>query len=309
MHRMTTVVLITAATLIAMSAGARAQDDDAGAGGGSGSGDATGAGSGDATGTGTGGEATGGETMAPAAGAWSTAILDRPLVLDKEKLEVHGSLPILAIRTPAIPPATGTETTTAIDLDIGASYGVADKLEAGLDYLFALKDFEIKGAFLLHGAYAALHNDKMDLALAAALSLSVQSGNQVNLYLGAWFRYKVMPKLDVHTGLPGLPYGALNTGSQFRVGLNNGNNSDLQLPVGVGLQATPNLYAFADTNIANIGISPSGSSAIFADFILLTLGAFYSPNGQLDVGATFQDDLKNAGDAYIISFAARYYVK
>src|SRR5262249_40410846 len=149
----------------------------------------------------------------------------------------------------ATPPATGSQTRTIMLLDVGASYGVVDKLQVGIDYLFALKEFEIKGTIGLHGAYSLLRNDKMDLAVAAALLLSVQQDNTVSLWLGGWFRYKVMPNLDVHTGRPGQVANALV--NQLSINLNNGNAVLLRLPVGVGFQANPNLYAYAETTIAD----------------------------------------------------------
>ena len=82
------------------------------------------------------------------------------------------------------------------------------------------------------------------------------------------------------------------------------------MKVGVGFQATPQIYAFASTTLAGFALSGGGSSVyIFSDFIPISVGAFYSASDKLDLGAEFSDDLKNAGDFYSIAFTARYWVK
>lgn len=309
MHRMTTVVLIAATCLVGMSARAFAQGDDNG----SGSGDASGSGSGDASASGdadANGSGAGSAEMAPAqvwTGGWSTAISDRPLVLDQSKLDIHANLPILAISLPD--GMGGTSTSTGVGLGVGVNYGVAPKLEAGLDYNLSLKEFDATGNIVVHAAYGALHQAKMDLALAATVAIDLHSGNNAALTLGAWFRYKIAPKFSIFTGNPGLPFGGPSSAGQLSIGLNNGNNVALALPVGVGIQASPQLFAFLSTTIANIGISPSGSTFIFSDFVPVTVGAFFSPSNKLDVGLTFSDDLKNAGDFYIFALSARFFVK
>jgi hypothetical protein len=46
-----------------------------------------------------------------------------------------------------------------------------------------------------------------------------------------------------------------------------------------------------------------------ADFVPLGLGAWFSPQKNLDLGVTFSDDLKHAGDRYVITFGGRYYIQ
>jgi hypothetical protein len=63
--------------------------------------------------------------------------------------------------------------------------------------------------------------------------------------------------------------------------------------VGFAFQASPQIYAFANTNLAVIEISDAESGFIFADFIPLSLGAFFSPSNTMDVGASLDlGDLK-----------------
>ena len=53
--------------------------------------------------------------------------------------------------------------------------------------------------------------------------------------------------------------------------------------IGLALQATPQVYAFLQTDIARFGISNSSNAFLFADFIPLDLGLFYAASHQLDV--------------------------
>ncbi|MGE5187237.1 MAG: hypothetical protein ACM31C_34550 [Acidobacteriota bacterium] len=259
---------------------------------------------------------------APAPGGW-LQLNDRPLVIPQGKFEVHGGLPILSIKT--VDPTTMMSTTDTLEaLSLGATYGVADKIEAGIDYAFPLHpNGDItKGILGFHGAFAALHDDKMDLAVAAGLALNVGGNNTLaDLQLGGWFRYKVTPMISLFTGQPPVPFtlGGFSSfiappvGYQLQIGLNNNQPTILTLPVGVGIQAAPQVFLFAETNIADIYLSnaPPNQSAlvIFSDFIPLGVGGYYSVNDQLDLGVTFADDLKSAGDFYVFTLAARYYIK
>lgn len=264
--------------------------------------------------------ATGAPPAAAAPGGW-LQLNDRPLVLPMGKFEIHGGIPILNFSvTTGMPPMTTSQVFEG--LSVGATYGIADKIEGGIDYSFPLHpngDVTV-GDLLLHGAFAAMHSDKMDLAIGAGLSLDVGGSTTLaQLELGGWFRYHVAPKISIFTGQMPVPSvlfpvgGGGTLGYQLNIGLNNSQPITLGLPVGVGLQAAPNVFVFAETEIANIYLSngPGNSSGafIFSDFIPIALGAYFSASDQLDLGVTFLDDLKNAGDAYAFTFGGRYYIK
>lgn len=315
------ILFIGAGVLLATGV-AFAQDPPAGGGGG----DATAAGAGSGSGS-----AAGSVTAVPAGPTadWPIAINDRPLVLNQGKLDIHGGFPIA---TSSSTNAMGMSTSNTVeDLAIGATYGVADKIEIGGDYALRLNpDASAKGLLDFHGGYAALHSGKMDLAVAAGLQILFVDGvdatgmattnSYLSLQLGAWLRYKVADKISIFTGNPGTPGGLPGffgfvfppVGYQLAIGLNNSGPTILSLPVGAGFQATPNIYAFLATDIADIYLSngPANSSAhIFgSDFIPVGVGAFYSMP-KLDVGVSISDDLKNAGDLYILNLLARFYVK
>ena len=312
---MTAKVMFIGASLLLAAGTAFADDPGAAAGGGAGDPAA-------------GGGTAGAPAPAPAPGdagaataGWSSAINDRPLVLPQGKLEVHGALPILAITTSN---GMGMSTTdTAEALGVGATFGIADKLEGGLDYFFPLNpNGDVTKGFLdIHGAFSAIHTDKMDLAIAAGLAFNLSGSNtDFLLNLGGWFRYKVAPNISIFTGQPPIPFqlGGLSTflapplPFQFEIGLNNSQPAILDLPVGIGLQATPQIFAFASLDLADIYLTnaPPNKSALVvgSDFIPVGIGAFFTAD-KLDVGVEFADDLKNAGDFYIVSLLARFYVK
>jgi hypothetical protein len=300
--------------------------DDPPAGGGGG-GDATGAGAG------SGSAAAGVSATAGGAVAGWGQINDRPLVIPQGKLEVHGGVPILSI---SVPNAMGGTTSSTLEaLSVGGSFGVVDKVQVGLDYAFGLhpNGDVTKGLLGIHGAYAAMKNEKMELAVAANLAISLfgtnAMGNSVTnlgLELGAWFRYKLAEKISIFTGQPALPFtlGGFSSflappiGYQIGIGLNNSQATTLTLPVGVGFQATPQIYTFAELDLAEIYLANGPKDAmgnsttatlIFKDGTPLGLGAFFSANDQLDLGLTFADDLNHAGDFYVITLAGRYYIK
>lgn len=265
-------------------------------------------------------------TAAPPA-AGPSAINDRPLTLDKGRLEVHAGLPLTVVTLPTL--TGGSTTSTSAAFAFGATYGVADKVEIGGDYAISIHPGDIKGALSLHGAYIAIAKPTYDLAVGGAFivhpieyqdpaSQTTYTTTYVAIQGGAWFRYRAMPALTVFTGLPALPHPDLSLSRaglafppmpyQLTIGLNNSGAVGLSLPVGVGYQATPNIYAFAATNIANIKIAHTSNALVFADFIPLTVGGFYSLK-QFDVGATFSDDLKQPADYLTFSIVARYFVR
>jgi len=253
------------------------------------------------------------------------AIDDRPLTLPKRKIDVHGGLPIVVL--PYIDNTGLLTTKTSEGLTVGASYGVDDKTEIGGDYTVSLNPGSLSGLFVVHAAYTAMHDAKMDLAIAAAFEVSpvdsvdatgmTVTNTSLSLELGAWFRYRLAPKLSLFSGLPALPHGGINltrqglplppVGYQLGIGLNNSGPIGLELPVGVGYQAMPNVYAFAATTLANIKIANVPNYFLFRDFVPLGIGGFYAMP-KLDVGAIFADDLKQPGDYLSFSILARMFL-
>ena len=113
--------------------------------------------------------------------------------------------------------------------------------------------------------------------------------------------YDLAPKFAVFTG-----------GNQLGLGLIRDMDGaptpiTLAVPVGVEVQATPNVFAYAETTVATFGLSDADNLYI-SDITPAQIGAFFSPSNKLDVGvaATFFD-LQHAGDLYAISVAARLF--
>ena len=113
----------------------------------------------------------------------------------------------------------------------------------------------------------------------------------------------VAPKIALYTGNP-IPMGP--AGQHLSISLASNGPITFAVPVGVALQASPQLFAFVDTTLAQFSISNSSNAFIFSDFIPVNVGALYRAAKDIDVGITFTDDLKNAGDFYIVGLTARY---
>ena len=260
------------------------------------------------------------------AGPRSRAINDRPLTVRKDQLEFHGGLSVLSFTLPSIVPGT-TTSTTITSLPLGVTYGIGDHSELGGDYAPSLSPGSITGPLTLHGAYRASHSAKLDVAIAAAIAVDFADAidpatmmtatkTSFALDVGVWARYRVTAKISLFTGLPALPnspasltrsYFALPPlPYQLSIGVTNGSAIALELPVGVGFQAAPKIYAFAATNLANIKIAKTVNAFLFADFIPISIGGFYSL-AKLDLGAELGGDLKQGTDYLRFQLVARYY--
>ncbi len=255
------------------------------------------------------------------------AIDTRPLTMPKGKVELHGWLPIDIVSVPDL--MGNKSTSTTVGFAFGGSYGIDDKIEIGADYALALNPAEAKGPLTLRGAYHLVHDAKLDIAVAAAFVAHpnefAQSGTTdtttvtyAALMFGAWVRYHITNKISLFTGLPALPDESVSLSResfalpplpyQLALGLNNSGAIALDLPVGVGAQLAPKIYAFAALNLANIKLANTSNAFLFKDFIPLAIGGFYSLE-QIDLGVTFADDLKQPGDNLNLQLVARYYLK
>ncbi len=237
--------------------------------------------------------------MAPAAvaGSWSQRIKDRPLNLLKGMIRVQGDLGILKVAgLPPIPPATtGTDGSTNVAFNVGAGYGVSDKLEVGVGYGIQLKEFEAKGPLTLYGLFQLKHSEKMRVSAGASLGYNLAS-ERLGIAAGLAFQYHLNDKMYVY-----MPPTHISLGfDPTTFGIN--------LPVGFAFQANEKINAFAETNLFDIGIEPSGSSFIFADRTPVTLGAFFSPSNKMDLGAAFiMPNVPDVADVFALVLTARLY--
>lgn len=225
------------------------------------------------------------EDGAAMAGGYPQAVIDRPAVLPKGMLEVTGLVPLLVKPSPL-----------SAGLVLGARYGVAPKIDAALSYGFSLKEFEIKGDLGVAVQYSVIEEAKMLLAAKVSTGYSVVGEEFSGVGLGAYFQYNITPKIAV-----------ISPGDQITIGFSDGIKPlSLNLPIGFGFQANEKIYAFANTSIGTIGLSPSGNSLI-SDITPLQVGATFSPSNMLDVGASvIFPDVQSAADFIGVGLQAAY---
>jgi hypothetical protein len=301
-------------TTLLFAAPAFAQGDDASGGGG---GSATvGAGAdANAGGAGAGAGATVGASVDAGAGGlamWSDQLIAVPQTLPKSGLGVIGTLEIA--NETATDPTTGMTLGSATFeiLQLGAAYGISDKLTVGALYAVDLhddggtfpSDDRWKGPLDIFGAFNIMHKDKLSVTAGADFGINLANTDSKAIHAGLSAKYMVSNKLAVFTGNI-LPVGP--AGQHLSIDLGTNGPITFALPVGVGLQLTPQIFAFADTTLASFSISNSSNAFIFSDFIPLEAGALFRAAKDLDVGVIFNDDLKHAGDAYAIGLTARFY--
>ena len=80
------------------------------------------------------------------------------------------------------------------------------------------------------------------------------------------------------------------------------------MPLGVGVQPTPELYLQLDTKLVQLDISDSANALIGKDMTPLALTVIYNVIDALDVQAAIGTDVTNSpGDALTFLVGARYY--
>lgn len=246
---------------------------------------------------------------------WSEQNLDNPVTLPKGVFGAFGDLEILKVNfTNPVDPSMSSSFTAEF-LALGAGFGLTDKITAGLTYAVDIhddggtfpSDDRWKGPLGIYGEYNVMHKDKLSVTAGADFNVDLGNTDDKSINAGLSVKYRVAPKVAVYTGNP-LPLGP--AGQHLSISLADMGPIDFRVPVGVALQPTPQLFAYADTTLLNIGISNSDTNAIGSDQvgIPVNLGALYRASKGLDVGLMIADDLKHAGDAYIIGFTGRYTV-
>ena len=199
---------------------------------------------------------------------------------------------------------------TAEFLQLGGGFGVTDKITAGFTYAFDVHDDSgtfpnsVKGPLDLYGSFNVMHKDKLSVTAGADFAIDTGNTDSKSISAGLSAKYMLSPTLAVYTGNP-IPLGP--AGQHLHIDLGTNGPITFSVPVGVALQPSPKLFAFVDTTLADFSISNSNNAFIFSDFIPVDVGALFRAAKDIDVGVTFQDDLKNAGDFYIIGLTARLY--
>ena len=187
-------------------------------------------------------------------------------------------------------------TTSSADvqgLGFDLRYGLTDQLEAGVTLPFVLHPDGGWGKQVgLQAHFLALDTAKVDVAPGFVLPLFTE---------GDAFRFVVFDALTRY----------LVTDQVYLFGLNDvvdvANHSStaasLNLNVGIGFQAAPQIALTLSTNLAHLKLSGDSNKNgfIFSDFVPLDVRALVGISNGIDVYAEFADaDLENAGTLWVI---------
>lgn len=231
---------------------------------------------------------------APPASRYPRAVIARPLTLPAQ-LAVLGA------------DASANHDFSAMAGAPIVGYGITDDLEIQVPYAFATRELEVKGSLNADVGYKLLRgaaDGKLE-AIARVRGGYDLRGEAANpLMLGVHVQYNLTDTLAVISGTPG--------SQQLRISLADDATMkkpiDLSLPIGVGYQATGELYLQLDTKLVQLDLSDSATTVIGADTTPLTLTVVYNVLPALDVQGAIGTDLSNSpGDALSFLVGARYY--
>ena len=237
-------------------------------------------------------------------------IADRSPTLRAGGLELHGSLPIFS--------QTGLGGDRLILGGVGGAFGLTDDVQLGADYAFEVSpDTDAAGVLAAHGLFRIAHGGQTSAAVGGGVLYS-HAVDGIAFAGGLQLRIRLNQQFSIFTNTSGIPLcgsclqllGPV-TGQLFVAHPNDGGDNlvVLNLPVGLGIQATPELYLFGETVIATVLLSPKTDSVKeFSDYIGLHAGAWLSASKQLDVGAGLGIDLKNTSDDYLFELRARLFL-
>lgn len=231
------------------------------------------------------------ESADAAVGRWPRAVIARPLTLPKGLAQIGAAL-------------SANNDFSVLGLGINAGYGVSDDIEVRGGYAFALKEFEAKGSLSFGVGYKVLRGaagGKLEVIARGDTGYSFLAEGLNPLTLGAQAQYNISDKLAVVTPGGQLSISLEEVGGVRPIALN--------LPVGVGYQASPVFYVQLDTRIASIEISDSPTTVIFADTTPITVTATYNAKPNLDAFVAISTDLTNEpGDTLAFLVGANYYL-
>ncbi|MGE0869979.1 MAG: hypothetical protein AB7P03_15540 [Kofleriaceae bacterium] len=236
------------------------------------------------------------EAPAPS-GRWPREVINRPLTQPKGMATV--GVDVKTYTASFFDPAI---------LKLGAGYGITDDFEISyVSYQFGT-DEAGKGLIDAGIGYKILRGaagGKLEMIARASTGYNMFIEEMNPLLVGAHVQYNVTPKVALIT--PGGQLSFALAGDPKPI--------FFQLPVAVGLQATPELYVQVDTTLASIKISNSENAFFGADVTPLALTAFYNVMPALDVFGQFgaenltpPEGGPSASDTMFINVGARYYI-
>jgi hypothetical protein len=224
-------------------------------------------------------------------GRWPQRFIDRPRTLPRGMIEAGGYLDFNRAGVADADPVTST------GLFLAGGYGVSDQLELRVSYGFTIDPSEPKGPLGLAVGFGLKEGQ---LAVAAAADFTYDLLYETaDLAVGPRVRYKLTPDLALYSSRH-LVITVISDGAQ---------PASLHLPIGVGYQLNKQLYAFAETEIAQIDLKDSVSLLIFDDYIPFTAGGVFALSKKLELGGLISTDLKNDPfDTMLIELFGRVYL-
>ena len=227
--------------------------------------------------------------------AWPQRIIDRPLTITRGLMRAQADVGIARIN------ADGGGGVTSVGMTATASYGVTDQFELGASYSLALSEFNAEGPIKAFAQYK-IAEGRFKAAITGSLTYDLSTEFGV-LGLGVAAQWNLGPNIALLFG-----------GDQLRSTViipNGGGNqvTTVALPIGVGFQATPALFLYAQTAVATVSLQNSDSVVFGRDGEPLTLGLFYSPSNEIDLGlAIVYPNLETAADQFTILLTGRLFI-
>jgi hypothetical protein len=186
-------------------------------------------------------------------------------------------------------------------------YGFTDDFEVQVPYSFAARDFEARGSVAIDAGYKLLRGaagGKLEAIARVRGGYDTLAEAATPLMLGVHVQYNVTDTLALISGVPGT--------QQLRFTLDDNGSGvkpiDFGLPLGVGFQATSELYFQVDTKLLQLDLHDSETLVFGADITPASLTVVYNALNALDIQAALATDLSNSpGDALTFLVGARYY--
>ncbi|MEZ4270013.1 MAG: hypothetical protein R3C68_00800 [Myxococcota bacterium] len=220
------------------------------------------------------------------------SLLSRPLTLKGGMLEVDARLQHVEI---------GPFDATGLVAGIG--FGVTDSVELGISTGFLINpDFEWNDTLAMRAAISILASDGVDIAPSVYVPLNLGDGDTLPLVgIGVDTRIKMTNSLALFVG-----HNALTLGT-------GDDHADLNLNIGLGIQANDSIAFRLDTQIASIDLGDSNDETLIfgeeigpdARFIPFGANVLLNVADSVDVfaGLSFPD-LTNPGDVFFITGGA-----
>lgn len=188
-----------------------------------------------------------------------------------------------------------------------AGYGITDKAEIQVGYAFATRELEPRGTVAVDFGYAVIRgalDGKLEAVARARAGYDVLGTVVPPLMFGLHVQYSLTPWLALISGTAGSQQLAISVADSA----DDTRPSYVQLPLGMGVQATDELYLQLDTKLGRIGMNDSEHALIGRDETPLAVTVVYNIMNALDVQASVGADVSSdVGDTLSLLVGARYY--